>query len=958
MKTERVDDASNWRQALSPQFIFRFRPGSPAEENIEYIQLRAQAIRNELAALLTPGTLDRQFYIYLSERKRSRRGRSPGNTADPCLEYRDGLSDEELKRAFVTLLLEQTLGKCAGQATWLIDGMLGYLAVKGDVPDPVRFENLRLQVLQLAKQVALADYIKPTSSVKPPHDQAVATSFVDFLVTRSGVEKLTELLRAWDPTAPDRTFQAVYAKSMTDLEIEWRAHLRVSRMPAKSIRWVLRRSLSYWFPYWKMGLLIIGLLLVQEGFSTFMDLSLQSIVDDALTPKNFDLLVTIVEQLAGAFALAAVAAMIGNYFGAKVAARILNDMRRAMFQHLQRLSMNFYSHARTGDIVANFTSDLAEVEKGVTARLTDGSLALAVLALRVPLMFMLEWRLALACLVVLPVVSLGGRFLAAPAARAYYRLKKEHGQVASIVQENIRGQSVVKIFGLQTFLNSRFEQELQDLYRLAVKATFLTYMVGTTSALSVGLVQLFTISLGAYFAFKNYMTVGALIAFIALLNDVALATYNLSKKVVPSLIAAAAGMQRIDNLLDTVPQIVDAPEAKPLPPFSKEIRFEDVSFRYTRQQQVLDHLSFTIPAGQYVAFVGPSGAGKSSLLSLMARFYDVTEGAVCVDGYDVRSITQESLTASFAAVFQDTFLFNTSIRENIRLGRLDATDAEIEAAARAAEIHEVIRSLPRGYDTTTGEMGGLLSGGQRQRLAIARAILRNPSVLLLDEPTSDLDATTEAAINATLERLAKNRTVVAVTHRLAAVQNADRIFVLDHGRLVEQGRHVELLKQKGLYYQLWQKQNGMLVSDDGEQARVTANYLRAIPLFAHLDENRLNAMSGQFVSAHYDAGHTVVESGRPGDRFFVLVRGRAEVIPAGSNGHGHPVALLEDGDYFGEMALYDRALPQVTLRTLQPSLFLVLRRSQFLSLMEIAPELRTAVAPVASRRLDLLIQAG
>ena len=332
-------------------------------------------------------------------------------------------------------------------------------------------------------------------------------------------------------------------------------------------------------------------------------------------------------------------------------------------------------------------------------------------------------------------------------------------------------------------------------------------LVGTASSSGVVLVQLVALGVGALLALEGSLTVGTLVAFISLLASVNKDAYNLTKKVAPSLIGATGGLQRIEDLLGQRPQVVDVPGAHPLPRLAREIRFADVTFSYNGGQSQLDHVSLTIPAGETVAIVGPSGAGKSTILSLITRLYDVTAGAVTIDGHDLRQVTQDSLRAQIGVVLQETFLFNTTVRENIRLGKLDATDAEIEAAARAAEIHDLIVSLPQGYDTPTGELGGLLSGGQRQRIAIARAILREPTILILDEATSALDPATEAAIIATLERLARKRTVLVVTHRLAAVQHADRIFVVDSGCVVEEGRHHELLDRRGLYHELWWKQH-------------------------------------------------------------------------------------------------------------------------------------------------------
>jgi len=577
--------------------------------------------------------------------------------------------------------------------------------------------------------------------------------------------------------------------------------------PVMGLIGVMRRALAYWRPYWVQGVLIVLAMLLQQGFNTFLALSLKLIIDTALPARDGMLLLWILAGLAGGFIVALVANLCADYLTARVSANILNDLRLKMFSHLQRLSMDFFARAQTGNIVAHFSSDLADIEKGLTSRLSDAVLALIGLIVNVPLLFVLEWQLALLFVAALPLIIVGTRAFTPRASRANYQLKQDQGQLASTVHESVRAQPVVKVFGLQDSVLASFRQQLAGIARSTVRANFLTLLVGTASSLGVLLVQLVALGAGALLALHGHLTVGALVAFMSLLSSVNKDAYNLTKKVVPSLITATGGLQRIEDLLTQRPRVVDARGAQRLPRLAKEIRFEDVSFSYNGEQRQLDHISFTILAGETVAFVGPSGAGKSTILSLLARFYDVTTGAVTIDGHDLRRVTQESLRAQIGLVFQDTFLFNATIRDNIRMGKLDAADAQIEAAARAAEIHDLIMSLPRGYDTPTGELGAWLSGGQRQRIAIARAILRDPAILILDEATSALDPATETAIIATLKRIARHRTVVAVTHRLAAIHHADRIFVVDSGCVVEDGRHHELLHRGGLYHELWWKQN-------------------------------------------------------------------------------------------------------------------------------------------------------
>jgi len=344
-----------------------------------------------------------------------------------------------------------------------------------------------------------------------------------------------------------------------------------------------------------------------------------------------------------------------------------------------------------------------------------------------------------------------------------------------------------------------------------------------------------------------------------------------------------------------------------------------------------------------VAFVGPSGCGKSTILNLILRFYDPVAGAVTIDGRDIRTVTQASLRGQIGTVLQDTFLFNTSVRENIRLGRPDASDGDVEAAAKTAEIHDLIVSLPQRYDTVVGERGVRLSGGQRQRLAIARAMLRDAPILLFDEATSALDAQTEAAINQTLATLAKNRTTVTVTHRLSSVVHADTIFVLEHGRLVQHGSHAELAARDGLYRQLWQQQEGGVPASDAAR-------LQTVPFFASLDGALLAALADRVVTERYDDGEVVFQEGQQGDRLYVIAQGQVEVVTTGPTGAERRLAVLREGHYFGEMALLRDVPRSATVRARGSAMLLTLDRGQFSTLLRSMPDLRAALDRVVDAR--------
>jgi ATP-binding cassette subfamily B protein len=375
-----------------------------------------------------------------------------------------------------------------------------------------------------------------------------------------------------------------------------------------------------------------------------------------------------------------------------------------------------------------------------------------------------------------------------------------------MVQENVAAQAVVKAFSLQRRTMGWFTLRNNDARRKIAAATFLSTMVERSVTVSVLLLHLVVLAIGAYLATKGQITIGTFVTFESAFWEV---SYNIAHMMhfIPVSISSAAAVRHIQELLDEPTRGADRPHAPALPRITNDITFDRVTFRYEgAAEPVLDNLSLKLKVGKSIAIVGPSGSGKSTLLNLILRLYVPDEGRLTIDGVDIRKVTRESLRSSMAVVFQENMLFNMSIRENIRLGKDNATDEEVEAAAKKAEIHTYIKSLPDGYDTAVGERGDTLSGGQRQRIAIARAIVRDPSVLLLDEATSALDQTTEAAINKTLLKLAKDRTMIFSTHRLTSVVEMDEIIVISGGRAIERGSHAELLAKGGVYRKLWDDQ--------------------------------------------------------------------------------------------------------------------------------------------------------
>ena len=684
-------------------------------------------------------------------------------------------------------------------------------------------------------------------------------------------------------------------------------------------------------------------LLVEMGFNAWVPAQFSHLIDHAITPRNTTVLVDGLIALGVAIVLVTVAGMSGDYIYARVSSRVLATMRQRTFDHLQTLSPSFFQKYSAGEISARYSTDLASVEHTLGSWIAWGwKMALDVIGYNIVL-FSVEWRLALFAQLMWPMTLLGPKLFGPRASRAAAVRKDGEAAMLSCVDEATAGRNVVRAFGLERTMSQRFGERLAHLAAAAVRGAFFTSALERTASIGIYTLQIAVLGIGAFMAFKGTITIGGLVAFYTVFVSLSLSLYWLTQ-FYSTLINSAAGLARIEEILAEKSDVPDAPGASLLPPIQNAIAVRNYVFAPDGTRRILDDISLTIHHGESVAFVGHSGSGKSTLLNAIMRSFDPGAGCIEIDGVDLRSITKASFIEQSAVVFQESFLYNTSVRDNLRLGRLGATNAGIEDACRAAEIHDIIMAMPNGYDSPVGERGSLLSGGQRQRLAIARALVRNPRILFLDEATSALDPATEIALNATLGRIAKGRTVLQVTHRLASVAGVDRIFVMNQGRLAEQGTHPELLALDGIYAGLWKKQEGIRTNDDGTHAMITVERLKQFPILAKLDDLVLQHLADQqFVTESVPAGRDVVVEGDRGDKFYIIARGRVEVLQCDDGGASRRIRVLEDGDNFGELALL-RDEPRVaTIRTIVPSTFLSLQRKHFQSLLNRSPEFLAAM---------------
>lgn len=665
---------------------------------------------------------------------------------------------------------------------------------------------------------------------------------------------------------------------------------------------------------------VLTCVVIEACYYAGVPFTFRYIVDDGLVGGNHGLLLTLIGGLVGCAVIAALIGLLRDFLFARLSATVMSEVREAMFDHLQRQSVGFFAANATGDLMARFTTDLASIERTSVTLIAWSILPALDVAGSTALLFVLNWKLALVSLLVWPLTVAGPTYFARRLARESEAKNEDEGRLLGFLQENLNAQMVIKTFGLEGFARRIHGEHLGGWRQRLVRVALLSSRVERSAYVGVMLLQVTLLGVGAYMVSQGMMTVGALAGFQTLFLSL---SYSLASvtQYIPTLVQARAGMRGIEKLLSEEPRVVDRGTQVVSREFG-EIRFQDVSFGYDDTRRNLDGLTVTLPRGSFTGVVGGSGSGKSTILTLLMRLYDVNGGSVTIDGRDIRAFSLHEYRSLFGYVPQESFLFDFSIRENIRLGRPGASDAEVEEAARLAEVDEAVRQLPEGYETAAGERGGRLSGGQRQRVALARALLREPAVLILDEATSALDPVTEAAIHGTLERLRAGRTIVSVTHRLSTVASADQILVMENGRLRERGSHEELLRLAGPYQQLWTKQHGFLLNAMRHEAEISVDRLRLVPAFYGMPDGLLEEAARLLQTEEFPAEHMVYQEGEFGTSLYIIVRGSVQLTGA------HTV-LLEDGDSFGESALLEGVAQTENARTLTPSVFLTLNRAGF-----------------------------
>lgn len=570
---------------------------------------------------------------------------------------------------------------------------------------------------------------------------------------------------------------------------------------------MLKRFFAYYAPYKGLFVLDFGCAIIAGLLELGFPMAIKAFIDKLLPAQDWSLILLASVALLFVYLLNTALMAIVNYWGHALGVGIETDMRRQAFEHLQNLPFRYFDNMKTGHIITHVTKDLEEVGEVAHHGPEDLFLAIMTFIGAFILMATVHLPLAMITVVIVPFMTYLVSRYGAQMTETWRRLFGQVGNFNARIEESIGGIRVVKAFANESHEKALFAQDNENYRTIKLQAYRIMTASLTLSYLSTRLIQLIIMLAGIWYVIQGELSYGGFIGFL-LLIEVFFRPVAKITSVLESYPKGIAGFKRFTQLLDTVPEIKDAPDARTVSHLHGDIRFDHVSFGYTPDRPTLHDITLSIHAGETVAFVGPSGAGKTTLCSLLPRFYDLNAGAITIDGIDIRSMTQASLRHQIGIVQQDVFLFGGTIRENIAYGKLGASDEEVMHAARRAKLDELIATLPDGLDTIVGERGVKLSGGQKQRLSIARIFLKNPPILILDEATSALDTATEQAIQQSLSELSSGRTTLVIAHRLATIQNADRIVVVDDGRIIEQGSHQALLDNSGSYASLHQAQFG------------------------------------------------------------------------------------------------------------------------------------------------------
>jgi len=570
---------------------------------------------------------------------------------------------------------------------------------------------------------------------------------------------------------------------------------------------MLTRILSYFIPYWKRMFLVIGCIIVTSILGLVPPMLIKNIIDKALPQKDLRLLSLFIFVSIGITIILGLLLVAQSYLTIWISKRIMLTMKNQMYSHLQRMSLNFYSAAKPGEIITRLTSDIDGIQDIFNSTVVNALSSLFVLTSTAIVLVTMNWKLALVGMIILPTFIFPTRKVGKMKWKIATKSQEKISDLNQIIQENfsISGAILTKIFTKETFEYEKFEQINEEVTSLQIRESIVGRWFRMTITTFIAIGPMLIYFYGGYLFIKGEISIGSIIAFVALLGRLYSPVSQLSNIHI-DVTRSLALFTRIFEYFDQKQDIVDNPRAHSLGIIKGKVAFNKVSFSYNHEVEVLEDISFSVEPGTMVALVGPSGAGKTTITNLIPRLYDVVAGSIKIDDQDIRDVTLESLRKQIGIVMQEPYLFNDTIEENLRYGKSDATEEEIIKACKAAYIHDFIMTLPEAYKTVVGNRGIKLSGGEKQRVSIARVILKNPRIIILDEATSSLDSVSEESIQKAMVPLLSNRTSFVIAHRLSTILASDQILVIENGIVAELGKHEELINQEGLYKHLYETQ--------------------------------------------------------------------------------------------------------------------------------------------------------
>jgi len=831
--------APEWQTYKSARIVLHVRAdtlgASHAQENLRKADLLDTALQHLLKPDADARGVPVEIYVISLSRPRDL---SQEYAAGACViesgsENEDETFNAQWSIALTRSLVECWFGEAAATAAVFIEGIAGMAAGSAGVAPPSEDADAWVRgELSAGRRVALKQPDRPgdqppvLNAAASPFDgyNRAAISFLAFLAANYGQEKLHRYLSAYDSSRRDEAAAVVYHHPLAVLEDEWITRLGHRAKVGETFRTFVKQILPLLKPYkWKQ-IEILCYLVLAAAFNVVQPYSIKIVIDrltkqvrggPAATPPGamplfVHTLAPFLLLLLGLYIVNGIVSLRRAYTVNWLNQNVLNTLQVEMYAHMQKLAHNFYLKAKIGDLMARLNDDLDNVQSAL-GQVTNKALyqAFTVIGSITALLLLTRKspQLAIPIICILPLFVLNYAALRTRNKQASREQRRRVGQSMADVQQYLTAHAVIKAFRLEDKTMSDYRSRIRSLQRSKLQLAVLSALTDLSEDTATALAQLVIFGVGGYLVIRDGgrgLGVGDLAALLVLAKNIFSPIASLAG-IGQTMQQATGAMERVSELFNEPVTIYDHPDAKPLSLLNKNIQLEAVTFRYGGDRAALNSVTLAIPAGTHVAIVGPSGSGKSSTLNLLMRFWDPEEGRVLFDDQDLRTVTIASLRDQIGIVFQETFIFDTTLRENIRIGRPGATDAEIVAAAKAAKLDSFIESLPEGYDTIPGENGARMSVGQKQRVAIARAYLRNPRLLILDEATSALDTQTEAAVLDTLKELVKGRTTISVTHRIAQAATADLIVVLDAGRVVEQGSHGTLMGAGGLYQKLYEE---------------------------------------------------------------------------------------------------------------------------------------------------------